>query len=62
MHSFPNVRLGLIFGISGGMPSGKHGFCLRDIVVSISNNGQGGLFQYDFGKRSRVRASTQQAS
>jgi nucleoside phosphorylase len=45
LHSFPNVRIGLLVGIGGGAPSGKHDIRLGDIVVSTSS-----VFQYDFGK------------
>lgn len=50
LHSFPNVRIGLMVGIGGGAPSQKHDIRLGDIVVSSPANGNGGVFQYDFGK------------
>lgn len=50
LHSFPNVRLGLMVGIGGGAPSPKHDVRLGDIVVSAPRDGKGGVFQYDFGK------------
>ncbi|KAJ5151478.1 uncharacterized protein N7482_010730 [Penicillium canariense] len=50
MHSFANIRIGLMVGIGGGAPSPKHDIRLGDIVVSIPGNGQGGVLQYDFGK------------
>lgn len=50
LHSFPNVRIGLMVGIGGGAPSPKHDIRLGDIVVSIPSNGQSGVLQYDFGK------------
>jgi nucleoside phosphorylase len=50
LHSFPNVRIGLMVGIGGGAPSPKHDIRLGDIVVSIPRDGKGGVFQYDFGK------------
>jgi nucleoside phosphorylase len=50
LHSFPNIRVGLMVGIGGGAPSPKHDIRLGDIVVSIPCSGQGGVFQYDFGK------------
>ncbi|KAK7413536.1 hypothetical protein QQX98_007614 [Neonectria punicea] len=49
-HSFPNVRIGLMVGIGGGAPSEKHDIRLGDIVVSAPRDGEGGVFQYDFGK------------
>ncbi|KAJ5520270.1 WD domain protein [Penicillium fimorum] len=49
VHSFPNIRFGLMVGIGGGVPT-KHDIRLGDIVVSSSRNGRGGLLQYDFGK------------
>ncbi|KAK7224192.1 hypothetical protein V2G26_012195 [Clonostachys chloroleuca] len=50
IHSFPNVRIGLMVGIGGGAPSSKHDIRLGDVVVSSPNGGKGGVFQYDFGK------------
>jgi nucleoside phosphorylase len=50
LHSFPNIRIGLMVGIGGGAPSRKHDIRLGDIVVSDPSNGNGGVFQYDFGK------------
>ncbi|KAK1517411.1 hypothetical protein CABS01_16639 [Colletotrichum abscissum] len=50
LHSFPNVRIGLLIGIGGGAPSPKHDVRLGDIVVSSRDGGKGGVFQYDFGK------------
>ena len=50
LHSFHNIRIGLMVGIGGGAPSRKHDIRLGDIVVSTPRDGQGGVFQYDFGK------------
>ncbi|KAI9783411.1 MAG: hypothetical protein M1839_003946 [Geoglossum umbratile] len=50
LHSFPNVRIGLMVGVGGGAPSQKHDIRLGDIVVSTPRDGEGGMFQYDFGK------------
>ena len=50
LHSFPNIRIGLMVGIGGGAPSQKHDIRLGDIVVSTPRDGKGGVFQYDFGK------------
>ncbi|KAL6803985.1 ankyrin repeat-containing domain protein [Trichoderma sp. SZMC 28012] len=50
LHSFPNIRIGLMVGIGGGAPSLKHDIRLGDIVVSAPRDGIGGVFQYDFGK------------
>ncbi|KAL6887036.1 hypothetical protein GGI43DRAFT_264528 [Trichoderma evansii] len=50
LHSFPNVRIGLMVGIGGGAPSAKHDIRLGDVVVGISTNGDGAVVQYDFGK------------
>ncbi|THC97966.1 hypothetical protein EYZ11_002536 [Aspergillus tanneri] len=49
-HSFPNIRIGLMVGTGGGVYSPEHDIRLGDIVVSVPENGQGGVFQYDFGK------------
>jgi nucleoside phosphorylase len=50
LHSFPNVRFGLMVGIGGGAPAPEHDIRLGDVVVSASGHGKGGVFQYDFGK------------
>jgi nucleoside phosphorylase len=50
MHSFPNIRIGLMVGIGGGVPSKTHDIRLGDVVVSTPGNGQGGVLQYDYGK------------
>jgi nucleoside phosphorylase len=50
LHSFPNIRIGLMVGIGGGAPSAKHDIRLGDVVVSAPRNEKSGVFQYDFGK------------
>ncbi|KAL7916974.1 nucleoside phosphorylase domain-containing protein [Trichoderma austrokoningii] len=50
IHSFPNIRIGLMVGIGGGVPSDNHDIRLGDIVVSTPNADSSGLLQYDFGK------------
>ncbi|GAM37811.1 hypothetical protein TCE0_033r08046 [Talaromyces pinophilus] len=50
MHSFPDIRIGMMVGIGGGAPSRKHDIRLGDIVVSVPGDRKGGVFQYDFGK------------
>jgi nucleoside phosphorylase len=49
VHSFPNIRFGLMVGIGGGVPT-RHDIRFGDVIVSSSRNGQRGLLQYDFGK------------
>lgn len=50
LHTFPNIRIGLMVGIGGGAPTSKHDIRLGDVVVSKPENGLGGVFRYDFGK------------
>lgn len=50
LHSFPNVRIGLMVGIGGGAPSPHNDIRLGDVVVSTPLNGRSGVIQYDFGK------------
>jgi nucleoside phosphorylase len=50
LHSFPNIRIGLMVGIGGGVPSQKHDIRLGDIVVSSPRDREGAVLQYDFGK------------
>ena len=50
LHSFKEIRFGLMVGIGGGVPSAKHDIRLGDIVVSRPEGTLGGVVQYDFGK------------
>ncbi|KAK8115574.1 hypothetical protein PG984_012076 [Apiospora sp. TS-2023a] len=50
LHSFPNVRIGLMVGIGGGAPNETNDIRLGDIAVSAPRDGRGGVFQYDYGK------------
>ncbi|KAJ5346808.1 uncharacterized protein N7506_000061, partial [Penicillium brevicompactum] len=50
LNSFHNVRIGLMVGIGGGVPSESHDIRLGDVVVSAPRDGDSGVFQYDFGK------------
>ncbi|PTB61114.1 hypothetical protein M431DRAFT_538258 [Trichoderma harzianum CBS 226.95] len=59
LHSFPNIRIGLMVGIGGGAPSAEHDIRLGDIVVSAPRNGKGGVFQYDFSKTMQDQAFQQ---
>jgi serine/threonine protein kinase len=51
LRSFPNIKVGLMVGIGGGVPSRQHDIRLGDIVVGAS-----GVFQYDFGKTVQVQS------
>ncbi|PKK50765.1 hypothetical protein CI102_4359 [Trichoderma harzianum] len=50
LHTFPNIRIGLMVGIGGGAPSEKHDIRLGDVLVSLPRDGKGCVLQYDFGK------------
>ena len=50
VHTFPNIRIGLMVGIAGGAPSDEHDIRLGDVVVGVPGNGKSGVFQFDFGK------------
>lgn len=50
IHSFPSITTRLMVGIGDGAPSHRHDIRLGDIVVSSPCDGEGGIFQYDFGK------------
>jgi len=49
-RSFKFLRVRLMVGIGGGVPSDRHDIRLGDIVVSRPGNRSGGVIQYDFGK------------
>ncbi|KAK2063232.1 ankyrin repeat protein [Colletotrichum caudatum] len=50
VHSFPNVRIGLMVGVGGGAPSKQNDIRLGDVVVGSRGAGNGGVIQYDYGK------------
>lgn len=50
LHTFPNIRVGLMIGIGGGAPSPRHDIRLGDVVVSSPGGGKTGVIQYDYGK------------
>jgi hypothetical protein len=50
MARFRNIKMGLMVGIAGGVPSKKHDIRLGDIVVSVSDRTHGGTLQCDIDK------------
>ncbi|KAL6701130.1 putative ankyrin repeat-containing protein [Trichoderma pleuroticola] len=60
MHTFPNVRVCLMVGIAGGVPSKRHDIRLGDVVVSIptfseKSGNLGGVVQYDYARTMQTR-------
>ena len=52
MRSFP-IKVGLMVGIGGGVPSKSADIRLGDVVVSQPTGQHGGVVQWDFGKMER---------
>ncbi|CEN60567.1 hypothetical protein ASPCAL03003 [Aspergillus calidoustus] len=52
LSSFQSVKIGLLVGIGGGIPSHTEDIRLGDVVVGVptSSNTHGGVIQYDLGK------------
>ncbi|KAJ5151213.1 uncharacterized protein N7482_010465 [Penicillium canariense] len=50
LYTFTRIRINLMVGIGGGVPSVKNDIRLGDVVVSSPTRGYGGVIQYDFGK------------
>ncbi len=48
LRTFPNIRIVLMVGIGGGVPT-RHDIRLGDIVVSSAGCNAGGVLQYDYG-------------
>ncbi|KAI9699529.1 MAG: hypothetical protein M1820_007160 [Bogoriella megaspora] len=48
---FSNLRICLLVGVGGGVPSKEHDVRLGDVVVSQPTAQHGGVVQYDFGKQ-----------
>ncbi|KAK1450831.1 hypothetical protein CMEL01_16782 [Colletotrichum melonis] len=51
LRTFPNIRIGLMVGVGGGVPSHKHDIRLGDVVIASRDHRIGGVFQYDYGRR-----------
>ncbi|KAH7164921.1 hypothetical protein DER46DRAFT_684854 [Fusarium sp. MPI-SDFR-AT-0072] len=49
IFSFRNIRIGLLVGIAGGVPSIRDDIRLGDVVVSTPGNGHNGVLPYDMG-------------
>lgn len=47
ISTFPNIKVGLMVGIGGGIPSNVR---LGDVVISQSKNGHNAVVQWDMGK------------
>ena len=48
--AFPSIRIGLMVGIGGGVPTEEADIRLGDVVISKPHKVHGGVVQYDFGK------------
>ncbi|KAI5370779.1 putative nucleoside phosphorylase domain-containing protein [Septoria linicola] len=49
---FPNIRIGLLVGVGGGVPNEDHDVRLGDVVIGRPDKDRqnGGVIQYDYGK------------
>lgn len=50
-RTFPMIKLRLLLGIGGGVPSDKNDIRLGDVVVSTPTGAFGGVIEYDLGKQ-----------
>ena len=50
LRSFGSIEIGLIIGIGGGAPNGKHNKRFGDIVVGRPIKKEGGVISYNYGK------------
>ncbi|CAH0023218.1 unnamed protein product [Clonostachys rhizophaga] len=53
LATFPNLKMGLMVGIGGGVPSEENDIRLGDVVVSTPAKGFGGVVQHDMGKHTK---------
>ena len=51
LRSFQSVKIGLMVGIGGGVPTPQKDIRLGDVVVSKPERQSGGVVQYDRGKK-----------
>jgi hypothetical protein len=45
-----SLRIGMMVGVGGGIPSAAHDIRLGDVVISCPEGTSGGVLQYDMGK------------
>lgn len=50
-RTFPSIKLRLLVGIGGGVPSNEVDVRLGDVVISFPSGTHGGVVQYDLGKQ-----------
>ncbi|KAF6842206.1 Kinesin light chain 5 [Colletotrichum musicola] len=62
VHSFPNIRIGLMVGVGGGAPTKQHDIRLGDVVIGSRDSGKGGVIQYDYGKMIQNQAFVETGS
>ncbi|KAJ5814050.1 uncharacterized protein N7503_000800 [Penicillium pulvis] len=48
LRTFHNIKIGLMVGIAGGLPSRNHDIRLGDVVVNALYDGEGNFIQHDF--------------
>ncbi|KAF4553944.1 Ankyrin repeat-containing protein 27 [Elsinoe fawcettii] len=51
LHTFPHIRIGVLVGIGGGMPSAKHDIRLGDVVVSSAVPPRPAVVKFDRGRK-----------
>ncbi|KIX06815.1 uncharacterized protein Z518_04791 [Rhinocladiella mackenziei CBS 650.93] len=49
-RTFPSIKLRMLVGIGGGVPSDEYDIRLGDVVIGMPDRGHGGVIQYDLGK------------
>lgn len=62
LQSFPDVKDIIVMGIAGGVPNPENANVdvhLGDVVVSMLEEGQSAVMQFDLGKRKQVRLTIQ---
>ncbi|EXA44164.1 hypothetical protein FOVG_05666 [Fusarium oxysporum f. sp. pisi HDV247] len=55
IFSFLNIRIGLLVGISGGVPSAQDDIRLGDVVVSVPGKEHNGVLPYDMEPNTRFK-------
>ncbi|PIG87316.1 hypothetical protein AARAC_011904 [Aspergillus arachidicola] len=50
MNTYPNIQIGFMVGIGGGLPSPQNDIRLGDVIVSRPEREHGGVVQYNMGK------------
>lgn len=55
LRSFPNIRVGFMVGVAGAAPTKANDIRMGDVVVGRKGDGEGGVFEFDYGRKHQAK-------